>query len=248
MDAAGLVSEARSFLRPIGVAGRPRCPRTSRGPDLRARPPRRLLRRDRDRVRRLRRLRTWVVLVPGFVCPDNFWKYLLPELARDHRVIVYDSRGLGLSGLPRRPGYRARNLSPRGLLDPQPCPRHRWRCWTPSARRGRPDRPQHGRPDDPRGVPALPEPDLRAGVADRPVREPDPDVLRTRLHQHLPRRRPVPEAVPAAHRSCCGGRCSWRTRRSRTPSRSWCGRSGRSRSRRTWRPTTGTWPSSIRWS
>ncbi len=55
---------------------------------------------------------SWVVLVPGFVCPDNFWRYLLPELAESHRVIVYDLRGLGLSGLPRSPGPRARNLSP----------------------------------------------------------------------------------------------------------------------------------------
>lgn len=54
----------------------------------------------------------WIVLVPGFVCPDNFWKYLLPELAKDYRVIMYDLRGLGRSGTPREPGHRARNLSP----------------------------------------------------------------------------------------------------------------------------------------
>ncbi len=54
----------------------------------------------------------WVVLVPGFVCPDNFWRYLLPELAAHYRVIVYDLRGLGLSGMPRAPGRRAHNLSP----------------------------------------------------------------------------------------------------------------------------------------
>lgn len=111
MDVAGLVSEARSFLRPIGWRTAP-LPQDLEG----------VLIFERDR-----RVGSfdgteiaygvygdsgpWVVLVPGFVCPDNFWKYLLPELARDHRVIVYDSRGLGLSGLPRRPGYRARNLS-----------------------------------------------------------------------------------------------------------------------------------------
>jgi pimeloyl-ACP methyl ester carboxylesterase len=54
----------------------------------------------------------WVVLVPGFVCPDNFWRYLLPELERSYRVIAFDLRGLGLSGMPRPPGHRARNLSP----------------------------------------------------------------------------------------------------------------------------------------
>ena len=35
----------------------------------------------------------------------------MPELEKRHRVIVYDLRGLGLSGLPRRAGYRARSLS-----------------------------------------------------------------------------------------------------------------------------------------
>lgn len=54
----------------------------------------------------------WIVLVPGLFCPDNFWRYLLPELTAHHRVVVWDLRGLGLSGTPRPPGYRARNLSP----------------------------------------------------------------------------------------------------------------------------------------
>ncbi len=54
----------------------------------------------------------WVVLVPGFVCPDNFWRYLVPELERAYRVVVYDLRGLGLSGTPRPPGWRALELSP----------------------------------------------------------------------------------------------------------------------------------------
>lgn len=54
----------------------------------------------------------WVALVPGLFCPDNFWRYLLPELATNHRVIVWDLRGLGASGTPRPPGYRAANLSP----------------------------------------------------------------------------------------------------------------------------------------
>ena len=54
----------------------------------------------------------WVVLVPGFCCPDNFWRYLLPELEASYRVIAFDLRGLGLSGTPRPPGHRAHNLSP----------------------------------------------------------------------------------------------------------------------------------------
>jgi pimeloyl-ACP methyl ester carboxylesterase len=54
----------------------------------------------------------WVVLVPGYCCPDNFWRYLAPALAERHRVIVWDLRGLGLSGTPKPPGYRALNLAP----------------------------------------------------------------------------------------------------------------------------------------
>lgn len=53
-----------------------------------------------------------MVLVPGYCCPDNFWRYLAPALARDYRVVVYDLRGLGRSGMPRAPGYRAHNVSP----------------------------------------------------------------------------------------------------------------------------------------
>jgi pimeloyl-ACP methyl ester carboxylesterase len=54
----------------------------------------------------------WVVLVPGLFCPDNFWRYLVPELGASYRVVVWDLRGLGLSGTPRVPGYRAGNLTP----------------------------------------------------------------------------------------------------------------------------------------
>jgi 3-oxoadipate enol-lactonase len=53
----------------------------------------------------------WVALVPGFVCNDTFWTYLVPALSDAYRVIVWDPRGLGQSGLPRAPGYRARRLS-----------------------------------------------------------------------------------------------------------------------------------------
>lgn len=53
----------------------------------------------------------WVALVPGFVCQDTFWTYLVPALTDAYRVIVWDPRGLGQSGHPRDPGYRARRLS-----------------------------------------------------------------------------------------------------------------------------------------
>ena len=54
----------------------------------------------------------WIVLVPGFLCPDNFWRYLVPELEKSYRIVVYDLRGLGMSGTPRAPGWRALALSP----------------------------------------------------------------------------------------------------------------------------------------
>ncbi|MFN2590444.1 MAG: alpha/beta hydrolase [Actinomycetota bacterium] len=53
----------------------------------------------------------WVALVPGFICQDTFWTYLVPALQDAYRVIVWDPRGLGLSGMPRAPGYRARKLT-----------------------------------------------------------------------------------------------------------------------------------------
>jgi pimeloyl-ACP methyl ester carboxylesterase len=52
-----------------------------------------------------------VVLCAGYVCPDNFWKYLAPALARKYRVLVWNYRGSGASGSPREPGYRARNFT-----------------------------------------------------------------------------------------------------------------------------------------
>jgi pimeloyl-ACP methyl ester carboxylesterase len=53
-----------------------------------------------------------VVLCAGFCCPDNFWKYLAPVLEKRYRVLIWNYRGAGMSGLPREPGYRARNFTP----------------------------------------------------------------------------------------------------------------------------------------
>ena len=58
-----------------------------------------------------RRNQPVVVLCAGYVCPDNFWKYLAPALARKYRVLVWNYRGSGASGSPREPGYRARNYT-----------------------------------------------------------------------------------------------------------------------------------------
>jgi pimeloyl-ACP methyl ester carboxylesterase len=52
-----------------------------------------------------------VVLCAGYVCPDNFWRYLAPALAKKYRVLVWNYRGSGASGSPREPGYRARNYT-----------------------------------------------------------------------------------------------------------------------------------------
>jgi pimeloyl-ACP methyl ester carboxylesterase len=52
-----------------------------------------------------------VALCAGFCCPDNFWKYLVPALQKKYRVLIWNYRGCGASGMPREPGYRARNYS-----------------------------------------------------------------------------------------------------------------------------------------
>ena len=53
----------------------------------------------------------WVVLAPGFLCPDNFWRDLAPELVADHRVLMFNHRGVGASseagGGPRPPAAEA---------------------------------------------------------------------------------------------------------------------------------------------
>lgn len=43
----------------------------------------------------------WIVACAGFLCPDNFWRYLGPDLARDHRVVIVNYRGIGASSEAR---------------------------------------------------------------------------------------------------------------------------------------------------
>lgn len=50
-----------------------------------------------------------IALCAGFCCPDNFWRYLAPALAKNYRVLIWNYRGTGVSGMPREPGYRSRN-------------------------------------------------------------------------------------------------------------------------------------------
>lgn len=39
----------------------------------------------------------WVVCIPGFLCPDTFWRDIGPDLVADHRVIMINHRGTGAS-------------------------------------------------------------------------------------------------------------------------------------------------------
>lgn len=51
-----------------------------------------------------------VVLCAGYLCPDNFWWHLAPELARTRRVVLLNYRGVGASDHPTEPGFLGRNL------------------------------------------------------------------------------------------------------------------------------------------
>jgi pimeloyl-ACP methyl ester carboxylesterase len=46
-----------------------------------------------------------LVLAHGITCAIRVWAYQIAELATDYRVIAFDARGHGRSGLPRRGGY-----------------------------------------------------------------------------------------------------------------------------------------------
>ncbi|MEY2568598.1 MAG: hypothetical protein QOE35_3127 [Actinomycetota bacterium] len=53
-----------------------------------------------------------IVLANGWSCSDAYWITLVPDLVeRGHRVILPDTRGHGESGLPRAPGFKARNIT-----------------------------------------------------------------------------------------------------------------------------------------
>ena len=46
-----------------------------------------------------------IVLAHGFTCATGVWRYQIAELADEYRVIAYDQRGHGRSGLPPRRNY-----------------------------------------------------------------------------------------------------------------------------------------------
>lgn len=56
-----------------------------------------------------------VTMCAGFLCPDTYWKYLVPGLTPHYRVLVWNYRGVGVSDLPRKPGFHAVNIAPKAL-------------------------------------------------------------------------------------------------------------------------------------
>jgi pimeloyl-ACP methyl ester carboxylesterase len=52
-----------------------------------------------------------IVLSHGITCAIRVWAYQIAELAVDHRVIAFDHRGHGRSGIPRRGGYSVAHLA-----------------------------------------------------------------------------------------------------------------------------------------
>jgi pimeloyl-ACP methyl ester carboxylesterase len=56
--------------------------------------------------------RTPVVFLNGWTCSDGYWAGIGPRLvSAGHRAVFLDTRGHGQSGLPRPPGFAARNLT-----------------------------------------------------------------------------------------------------------------------------------------
>lgn len=52
-----------------------------------------------------------IVLAHGITCAIRAWTYQIADLARDYRVIAFDHRGHGRSGVPRRGGYSLSHLA-----------------------------------------------------------------------------------------------------------------------------------------
>ncbi|OBK14325.1 alpha/beta fold hydrolase [Mycobacterium asiaticum] len=52
-----------------------------------------------------------IVLTHGFVCAIRAWSHQIADLASDYRVIAFDHRGHGRSGVPRRGGYSLKHLA-----------------------------------------------------------------------------------------------------------------------------------------
>lgn len=68
-----------------------------------------------------------IVLTHGFVCAIRAWAYQIADLAGDYRVIAFDHRGHGRSGVPRRGAYSLNHLAADldSVLDATLAPRER---------------------------------------------------------------------------------------------------------------------------
>ena len=55
--------------------------------------------------------KTPILFVNGWTCSDAYWVAIAPSMVEaGHPVILVDTRGHGESGLPRDPGFLARNI------------------------------------------------------------------------------------------------------------------------------------------
>jgi pimeloyl-ACP methyl ester carboxylesterase len=53
-----------------------------------------------------------ILFLNGWTCSDGYWAGIVPGvIAAGHRAVLLDTRGHGQSGLPRPPGFLARNLT-----------------------------------------------------------------------------------------------------------------------------------------
>ncbi|MCV7379256.1 alpha/beta hydrolase [Mycobacterium alsense] len=52
-----------------------------------------------------------IVLTHGITCSIRAWTHQIADLAADYRVIAFDHRGHGRSGIPRRGGYSLKHLA-----------------------------------------------------------------------------------------------------------------------------------------
>src|ERR1700733_7112013 len=55
-----------------------------------------------------------IVLAHGITCAIRAWTYQIAELAGQYRVIAFDHRGHGRSGIPRHGGYGLSHLAADG--------------------------------------------------------------------------------------------------------------------------------------
>lgn len=53
-----------------------------------------------------------IALCAGFLCPDTYWKYIVPAIEDEYAFIIWNYRGIGVSELPRPPGFHAHAIDP----------------------------------------------------------------------------------------------------------------------------------------